>query len=62
MTNNAKIMKKAIVEKVESILNNTNRIEKLHIGIFANIDEVPTIRYSIEELIMPAWESEETNK
>ena len=57
MTINKKV-KQGIVNKVDSILNNADYIEKLHIGIFANIDEVPTIRYSIEELIMPAWESE----
>lgn len=46
-------LKKAIVDKVESILGNTQDVEKLHIGIFANADEVPTIRYSIEERIDP---------
>lgn len=45
--------KKAITERVESILNNAKIVEKLHIGIFADADEVPTIRYSIEERIDP---------
>lgn len=48
--------KAAIVNKVEQILLNAQRIEKLHIGIYANADEITTIRYSVEELVVPVWE------
>lgn len=59
--------KAAIVNKVEQILLNAQRIEKLHIGIYANADEITTIRYSVEELVVPVWEfdneeSEETKE
>ena len=49
-------MDKAIVSKVESILDNTGKVTKMHIGIFADADEIPTIRYSVEELIVPEQE------
>lgn len=59
--------KAAIVNKVEQILLNAQRVEKLHIGIYANADEITTIRYSVEELVVPVWEfdneeSEETEE
>ena len=41
----------AIVDKVESILKNADHVTKMHIGIFADADEIPAIRYSIEETI-----------
>ena len=49
----AEELNKAIVNKVESILNNTDYIVKMHIGIFGDAGEVPVIRYSIEENIKP---------
>ena len=42
-----------IIAKVASVLDNTKCVTKLHIGIYADVDEIPTIRYSIEELIKP---------
>ena len=53
--------KAAIVNKVEQILLNAQRIEKLHIGIYANADEITTIRYSVEELVVPVWEFDNDN-
>lgn len=46
-----KSMSKAIANKVNSILENTDRVVNMNIHIFANKDEMPAIRYSIEELI-----------
>lgn len=57
MAKNIKMKKneknEAIVAKVASVLDNTECVTKLHIGIFADEGEIPTIRYSIEELIKP---------
>ena len=44
---------KAIVDKVASVLKNTDNVVKMHIGIFADAGETPVIRYSIEESIFP---------
>ena len=54
MTVKEKKKNKVIIEKVKSILDNTSNVTKLHIGIFADADEVPTIRYSIEEQLLDA--------
>ena len=43
--------RKAIVDKVAEILENTDNVVKMHIGIFDNAGEPLTIRYSIEEII-----------
>ena len=49
-------LNKAIVDKVESILNNTESIRDIDIHIQGSIAEAPTIRYCIEEIIK--WDSE----
>ena len=46
-----KELNRAIVEKVKTILDNTDSVTKMHIGIFGDADEMPAIRYSIEEVI-----------
>ena len=51
--------RKAIVKKVASVLENTDNVVKMHIGIFADSGEVPVIRYSIEENIRPETEFDE---
>lgn len=43
----------AIVEKVRSILNNTDCISGMCIMIEGSVGETPTIRYNIKELIVP---------
>lgn len=43
----------AIVDKVQSILNNTNFIDSMTIVIEGNRGEVPTIRYNIKEFVVP---------
>ena len=40
-----------IVDKVMDILDGTDNVVNMHISIFADVDEEPTIRYSIEEVI-----------
>jgi len=42
-----------IIEKVQSILNNTDCIEDIRITIEGNNVELPTIRYNIKEVIVP---------
>lgn len=54
-------LNKAIVDKVESVLNNTESIRDMDIRIQGSIAEVPTIRYCIEEVIKWDSESEEDN-
>ena len=46
----------AIVDKVQSILNNTDCIENMCIMIDGSVGETPTIRYNIKELIVPKKE------
>ena len=43
--------KSNIANKVLDILENADNVVNLHISIFADVDEAPTIRYSIEEVI-----------
>ena len=43
----------AIVNKVQSILNNTNFIDSMTIVIEGNRGEVPTIGYNIKEFVVP---------
>ena len=43
----------AIVEKIQSILDNTDYIDSMYITIEGNRGEVPTIRYNIKEFITP---------
>ena len=43
----------AIVEKVQSILKNTDLIDSMTIMIEGSRGEIPTIRYNIKELIIP---------
>ena len=45
-----------IIEKVQSILNNTDCIKNMCIIIEGGVDEIPTIRYNITELIVPKKE------
>ena len=47
----------AIVEKVRSILNNTDCISGMCIMIDGSAGETPTIRYNIKELIVPKKEA-----
>lgn len=49
-------LNKAIVDKVASVLGNTESIRVLDISIQGSVTEVPIIRYNIEEAIK--WDSE----
>ncbi len=53
MENKAKTLNQAIVNKVDSVLNNTDFIDSVFIMIEGNRGEVPTITYKIKELIVP---------
>ena len=51
--NGAKTLKEAILKKTESILENTQYVESMYINIRHKTGEIPTINYSITELIAP---------
>lgn len=53
MANKAETLNKAIVNKVDSVLNNADYIDSVYITIEGNRGEVPTITYKIRELIVP---------
>ena len=53
MANKAEDLNKAIVNKVESILENTDFIDTVRIVIEGNRGEVPSITYCIKEFITP---------
>ena len=53
MTSKAETLNQAIVNKVDSILKNTDHIDSIYITIEGNRGEVPTITYKIKELIFP---------
>ena len=53
-------LNKAIVDKVENVLENTESIQQLDINIHASYDDIPTIRYEISEIIK--WNSESEEK
>ena len=46
------MIRSAIIDKVMDILDNADEPAKLNIGIYADADEVPVIRYSVEEAIL----------
>lgn len=54
-------LNEAIVEKVQSILDNTNLIDSIYIAIEGNRGEAPTIRYDIREFITPKEAKNETD-
>ena len=53
MTSKAETLNQAIVNKVDSVLKNTDCIDSIYIIIEGNKGEVPTITYKIRELIVP---------
>ena len=53
MANKAETLNQAIVNKVDSVLNNAEHIDSVYITIEDNRGEVPTITYKIRELIVP---------
>ena len=53
MANKAEILNQAIVNKVDSVLNNAKHLDSVYIIIEGNRGEVPTITYKIRELIVP---------
>lgn len=46
----------AIVEKVRKVLDNAERLQKVHIEIDGEIGCMPVIKYRVEELIAPREE------
>ena len=48
---NADKLNRAIVRKVESVLNNTDRIDALRIVIEGSRTECTTIQYNIREIV-----------
>ena len=53
MENKAENLNQAIVNKVDSVLNNAEHLDSVYITIEGNRGEVPTITYKIRELIVP---------
>lgn len=53
MAKKAETLNQAIVNKVDSVLNNADCIDSIYITIEGNRGEVPTITYKIRELIVP---------
>ena len=53
MANKAENLNQAIVNKVNSILANTDHVDGIYITIEGNRGEIPTITYKIRELIVP---------
>lgn len=53
MENKAETLNQAIVNKVDSVLNNAEHLDSVYIAIEGNRGEVPTITYKIRELIVP---------
>lgn len=53
---NADRLNRAIVNKVESVLRNTEHITALNIFISGEVGEIPQIKYSITEDIIPTEE------
>lgn len=53
MANKAEDLNQAIVNKLDSILANTDCVDGIYITIEGNRGEVPTITYKIKELIVP---------
>lgn len=51
-------LNKAIVKKVESILNNTEQIRDMKIEITGSIGTAPSIKYEISEFIISESEDE----
>lgn len=46
-------MKKAIVNRVQQVLDNAKNIDDLTIHVNAPRDEVATVKYSVSEFILP---------
>lgn len=53
MAQKAENLNQAIVNKVDSVLNNAEHLDSVYITIEGNRGEVPTITYRIKELIVP---------
>ena len=53
MENKAENLNQAIVNKVDSVLNNAEHLDSVYITIEGSRGEVPTITYKIRELIVP---------
>lgn len=53
MANKAENLNQTIINKLNSILANTDCVDGIYITIEANRGEAPTITYRIKELIIP---------
>lgn len=53
MTEKAKTLNEAIVNKLDSVLKNTESIDSIYITIQGERGVIPTITYKITELITP---------
>lgn len=53
MANKAENLNQAIVNKVNSVLVNTEHVDSIYMTIEGNRGETPTITYKIRELIVP---------
>lgn len=58
MANKAEDLNQAIVNKVESILKNTDFIDTVRIVIEGNRGEVPSITYCIKEFVTPGEDND----
>ena len=62
MTEKAKTLNEAIVNKLDSVLRNTEFIDSLYITIQGERGVIPTITYKITELITPNDDITSTSK
>ena len=58
-TTNAEEMNRAIIKKVERVLNNIEYGRSFRMTIKADIGSLPEINYQVDEVV--AWESEDAH-
>ena len=58
-TTNAEEMNRAIIKKVERVLNNIEYGRNFRMTIKADIGSLPEINYQVDEVV--AWESEDAH-
>lgn len=48
-----KATEKAIMDKIQSVFDNADRIDEFEIKVHGSVDEVTTIEYTVSEQIVP---------
>lgn len=57
-SNGRREFEKAIIDKIQNIFDNAEYISSFEIAIKGSYDEVTTIKYNVEERIIPKGENE----